>query len=310
MSRKRSRGGRPAPVPRDRRGTAAATDAQRRRRLVLAGGVIAGIAALAAVTFALRPSGPGLEPQAIGRTDTADVHSLRFAGSPEHLLLGHHGGVLETRDGGRTWRPLAANADAMSMEVSGESIVIAGHDIFQGSDDGGRTWAPIEAALPSLDIHAFARSRLDPDTMWAYLAGGGIWRTDDGGRTFTEVYQGDAVALAAIAPDGRDVLLGIDPFAGLVRSEDAGRTWRPLGRPPGTPVASMAATPDGNTILLGTGQGLYRTDDAGASWRTPLPETTFLAVAVSDDGRTVVAVSDRTEVYRSDDGGATWSAAA
>ena len=70
----------------------------------------------------------------------------------------------------------------------------------------------------------------------------------------------------------------------------------------------MAATPDGSTILLGTGQGLYRTDDAGASWRTLLPETTFLAVAVSDDGQTVVAVSARTGVYRTDDGGTTWAA--
>jgi len=277
---------------------------------VLAGGVIVGIAALAAVTFALRPSGPGAAAQAIGRTDTADGHSLRFAGSPEHLLFGHHHGVREARDGGRTWRPLGARADAMSMEVSGESIVIAGHDVFQASEDGGRTWAPIPAALPSLDIHAFARSRLDPDTMWAYLAGGGIWRTDDGGCTFTEVYQGDAVALAATADENRDVLLGIDPFAGLMRSEDDGRTWRPIGRRPGTPVASMATTPDAGIIVLGTGEGLYRTDDLGASWRTLLPETTFLAVAVSDDGRTVVAVSDRTEVYRSDDGGTTWSAAA
>ncbi len=67
---------------------------------MLAGGVIVGIAAIAAVTFALRPSGPGAAAQAIGRTGTADVHSLRFAGSPEHLLFGHHHGVLESLDGG------------------------------------------------------------------------------------------------------------------------------------------------------------------------------------------------------------------
>ena len=56
--------------------------------------------------------------------------------------------------------------------------------------------------------------------------------------------------------------------------------------------------------------GLYHSDDQGATWRALLPEATFLAVAVSDDGRTVVAVSDSTEVYRSEDGGTSWSAAA
>lgn len=224
MSAKRPRRGGPPRLSRTRRQPIAPADTQRRRRgLVLAVGVIVGIAALAVVAFAVRPVGPGTAAEAIGSTDTADVHSLRFAGSPEHLLFGHHHGVDESLDGGRTWRPLGADADAMSLEVSGESIVIAGHDVFQGSEDGGRTWASMPADLPSLDIHAFARSRLDPDTMWAYLAGGGIWRTDDGGRTFTEVYQGDTVALAATAADGRDVLSGIDPFANLMRSDDDGR---------------------------------------------------------------------------------------
>jgi photosystem II stability/assembly factor-like uncharacterized protein len=118
------------------------------------------------------------------------------------------------------------------------------------------------------------------------------------------------VALTATVDDGKDALLGVDPFAGLVRSDDDGRTWSPLGGPPGTPVASLAATPDATSIVLGTGQGLYRSDDGGASWRTLLPDTTFLAVAITDDGRSVVAVSDRTEVYRFDDEDASGSAAA
>ena len=245
----------------------------------------------------------------IATLGTRDVHSLRFAGSTDHLLFGHHEGVLESLDGGRSWRPLGARADAMSLEVTGASIVIAGHEVFQASDDGGLTWAPIQSNLPSLDIHAFARSQLDPRTMWAYVAGGGIWRTTDGGQTFTRVYEGDTVALVALAVEGRDVLLGIDPFAGLVHSDDDARTWRVLGTPPGTPVASLASTSDGRVIVIGSGEGLHRSEDGGATWRTLIPAATFLAVAVSDDGQTVVAVSRLTEVFRSDDGGATWARA-
>jgi photosystem II stability/assembly factor-like uncharacterized protein len=158
-----------------------------------------------------------------------------------------------------------------------------------------------------LDIHAFTHSRIDPATMWAYLAGGGIWQTTDGGETFSLVYDGDAVALSAVVVDGRDVLLGIVPFSGLVRSDDSGHTWRQLGTPPGTPVASMAATPDGRSIVIGSGQGLHRSDDGGSTWMTLIPSSTILAVALSDDGGTLVAVSRQTEVFRSDDGGATWA---
>jgi photosystem II stability/assembly factor-like uncharacterized protein len=295
---------RAAPSPARQRGASRVKN-QRRSGLLL-GGAIGAIAAVALVAFVLRSS-PTAPIEAIATVGTADVHALRFAGSMEHLLFGHHGGVLESLDGGRSWRPLGARADAMSLEVTGQSIVIAGHEVFEASNDGGLTWAPIRSDLPSLDIHAFARSRLDPDTMWTYLAGDGIWQTSDGGLTFTRVYDGDTVALAAAVVDGRDVLLGVDPFKGLVRSDDAGRTWRVLGTPPGTPVASFATTPDGRVIVIGSGQGLHRSDDSGATWRTLIPTTTFLAVAVSDDGQTVVAISRQTEVFRSDDAGATWA---
>ena len=280
---------------------------QRRGVLLIIAIATAAVAIIVALFFASRPGGPAGAIAPIATTGTADVHSLRFAGSSEHLLFGHHDGVLESLDGGRSWRALGARADAMSLEVSGESIVIAGHEVFQASNDGGLSWAPIASNLPSLDIHAFARSRLDPATMWAYLAGGGIWQTTDGGRTFTLVYDGDAVALSAAVVGGRDVLLGIEPFTGLARSDDGGRTWRQLGAPPGTPVASMAATPDGRVVVIGSGQGLHRSDDGGTTWQALIPSETFLAVAVSDDGRTVVAVSRQTEVFRSDDGGATWA---
>jgi hypothetical protein len=80
---------------------------------MLAGSAAVLVIGIAVVAFVLRPPGPVAPPQAIGRTDTADVHSLRLAGSSEHLPFGHHGGVLETMDGGRTWRSLGPGGDAM-----------------------------------------------------------------------------------------------------------------------------------------------------------------------------------------------------
>src|SRR3972149_3139678 len=95
---------------------------------------------------------------------TQDVHSLAFVGGdPEHVLFGHHGGLLESRDGGRTWSALPVRDDAMAMTPADDgSIVIAGHEVFTASRDGGATWAAIRADLPSLDIHGFTRDPADP----------------------------------------------------------------------------------------------------------------------------------------------------
>ncbi len=268
--------------------------------LLLAGGTI--------VTAALLwPSAPG-EPVAWAQLGTRDVHSLSFVDGTDHLLFGHHDGVLESLDGGRSWSPLAARADAMSLRAHGPSVVIAGHYVFQESTDGGRTWSDIPADLPNLDIHAFARGLADPARMWAYLAEGGVYESTDNGRHWQKVNDDHVLHLTAVLANGRDSLLGIHPFSGTVRSDDGGRTWTKLSDPPLAPVTALAATPTGEVLLVGGPRGLYRSEDGGRSWQQVLDAGTVLAAAVSDDGRTIAAVTQTTDLYRSDDGGRSWPA--
>jgi photosystem II stability/assembly factor-like uncharacterized protein len=195
----------------------------------------------------------------------------------------------------------------MGMAAASDgSIVVAGHLVFQASRDGGATWAPIAADLPSLDIHAFARSLDDPSRMWAYLAGGGVYESTDSGSRWTRVFDGHVIQLASLREDDSDVLIGIDPFKGLVRSPDGGRTWQVAGAPPSSPVTSLAVTRDGGALVIGGPDGLYRSDDAGATWRQVFRGQAVLAAAISDDGSAVAVVDEDTLFYRSDDGGATW----
>lgn len=278
----------------------------RARWLVVGAVALVGVALVAIVV--IRQSGGAAAATPWARLGTQDVHALRFVpGTTDRLLFGHHGGLLATSDGGRTWAPGSARADAMSLSTpGGDRLVIAGHLVFQESRDGGATWADIPADLPSMDIHAFAQSSLAPGRMWAYLAGGGVHRSEDGGATWTEVFAGDVVGLVAVSQDGADVLLGIDPFAGLVRSTDGGSGWTAVGKPPTSPPASLAATPDGRSLVLGGPRGLYRSDDGGTTWRQVLTSRTVLAAAISGDGTVLAAVTDDTVYYRSDDAGATW----
>lgn len=276
-----------------------------RRAAIICAGALLGLAILAVAI--VRPFAPG-QPVSWARLGTADVHSLAFApGTTDRLYFGHHGGILESQDGGRSWAPLPVAADAMGMRPAADgSIVIAGHLVFVGSDDGGRTWAPIRADLPNIDIHAFARDPLDPGRMWAYLAEGGVYESTDRGTHWTRVYDGHIPFLAATTDGASVVLVGIDPFQGFARSLDSGRTWDPVSRPEAYPTYGLAATSDGRVVALGVSAGLLRSEDGGSTW-TPiaLPGPAF-AIALSDDGRTIAAVTRTTDFYRADDAGRTW----
>jgi photosystem II stability/assembly factor-like uncharacterized protein len=265
----------------------------------------AAIAVIAAALF-LRPTG---DPVPWARFGTQDVHSLAFVGDdPDHILFGHHSGLRESRDGGRTWTALPVQDDAMSTAPADDgSIVIAGHEVFTASRDAGATWTPISTDLPSLDIHGFARDPGDPSRMWAYLAIGGLWESNDFGAHFALVRADNVLFPLAVRDGSATRLIGVDA-TGLVESSDGGRSWSPLVSPPTFPMTSLAATPDGQTIYAGASTGLFRSDDGGRSWSATSYRGSAFAVATTRDGATVVVVSRETEFFRSSDRGSTWPA--
>lgn len=259
-----------------------------------------------AVFLLLRP--PVAETPALwSRLDTEDVHSLSFPGQdPERLLFGHHGGLLGSSDGGRTWAPLPVKEDAMSMAPAADgSIVIAGHDVFTQSADEGATWSAIETDLPSLDIHGFARDPSDAARMWAYPVTGGLWESRDGGAHFMKVREDNLLYPVAVTAAGSTRLLGVD-VAGFVASDDGGRSWNSLGAPAFGPITALTATPDGGVLYAGSADGLFRSDDGGRTWGETGYKSSVFAVAAAADGRTVAVVSRATEFFRSADGGVTW----
>ncbi|MDO8485010.1 MAG: sialidase family protein [Candidatus Limnocylindrales bacterium] len=291
------------PVGRTRRRPSGTT--RGRTFLVLTAAAV-GALAIAAVVFVLvRPGGTSAE--AWSRLGTEDVHSLAFVGEDSnHLLFGHHGGILSSTDGGRSWQPLGTRSDAMSLGPAADgSIVIAGHEVFAESRDEGRTWQDIPATLPSLDIHGFARDPGSPARMWAYLATGGLWESVDAGRAWERVQEANILfPVAAAAPSGTR-LFGLTA-EGLASSDDGGRTWGNVATPELYPIVSLAATSDGSVLVAGGPDGLARSDDGGASWSKLPFEGQPFAIAVSDGGRTIALVTRATDFFRSDDGGRTW----
>lgn len=300
-----------AAMSRKRRAPTRATGAGRfdRSRWVVVGlaSVVVGLVVIVlAITF-VRQAGRPVQTSWT-RFDTADVHSLAFVDDdPQHLLFGHHHGLFETVDGGRNWRPLSTQADAMEMGTAGSGpIVIAGHNVLTASADGGATWTDIAADLPNLDIHGFTRDPSDPARMWAYPTSGGLWLSRDGGSHWEQVYADDNIMFpVATTQNGQSLLYGV-AISGLVSSSDDGRTWRPLSTPPAYPFTSFTSTPDGRVLLVGSLHGIFRSDDGAQSWSKLPYEGSAFAIGVTADGEEVAVVNKGTELFRSHDGGQTW----
>lgn len=273
---------------------------------MLLGAGLVGAVVVAAIAFVITRPG-GSFPVAWSRLGTEDVHSLAFvADDPQRLLFGHHGGILASSDGGRSWQPLATRSDAMSLgAAAGGSIVIAGHDVLAQSLDEGRTWQDIPASLPSRDIHGFARDAADPARMWAYPATGGLWQSRDAGLTWERIQQENILFPVAVATPSGVRLFGV-MVTGLASSDDGGGTWRVLASPDLYPITSLAATADGTVLIAGGADGLSRSADGGATWsKLPFSGQAF-AVAVTAGGRTIGVVTRSSDFFRSDDSGRTW----
>ena len=207
-------------------------------------------------------------------------------------------------------------------------------------------------------IAAIAVDPEDPATFYLGHATGGLWKTANGGTTFSPLMK-DArvfsIGAVAVAPsDPRVVWVGTGEAtdrnsagfgSGVYRSTDGGATFTHAGLPTSRAIARIAVHPArpevafvaaaGDLWTKGGERGLYRTTDGGKSW------TKVLAAAAPDDadtgcvdvvlspadpdlvyaalyarrrtpysftyGPSLTGGRDAGGVFRSADGGATWT---
>ncbi len=230
-----------------------------------------------------------------------------------------NGGIWKTTDAGVVWTPIfdgqkVASIGALAVAPSNANIIYAGT---------GET-----------DI----RSDLSSGT--------GVYKSVDGGRTWTHIGLDDTRQISRIVVDSRNsnvVYVGALGHAygpneerGVYQSTDGGAHWtKVLDQGPETGVSDLALC-SGNPQLLfagtwhtwrppwsayatvdGPGSGLFRSQDGGKTWSrlngSGLPEGDWgrVGVAVSANGKRVYALiqAKKAGLYRSDDGGNTWALA-
>ena len=298
---------RPAPLqthPQLRRTPAAAN------RSMFYAGIVATVVVLAGLlALIMSPSGSAAGRPSPGLPDTPDYHALLVdPANSEKLMLGTHTGIYRSSDGGRHWRfdGLEGN-DAMNLARPSAGVVwLAGHDVFKKSTDGGATWRDVKpAGLPSLDIHGFAVDPRHRDVLYAAVAGRGLFRSRDGGLSFSvlSTQVGGGVMALAVLRDGR--ILAADMQQGLLQSRDAGVHWRQTLR---AQLMGLAVNPTFPTRILATGGGIALSLDAGRTWRSvlTLPAGAGPVAWSRSNPKLAYAVGLNKTLYRSGDGGGHW----
>src|SRR5258706_8150719 len=226
------------------------------------------------------------------------------------------GGVWKSTDNGANWLPVSdgffktGSVGAIGVCESDHNVVYVGMgespirgnvshgDGVYKSTDAGKTWKHIGLE----DTRQISRVRVHPKNpdlvyvaaqghVWGPNEERGIYRSEDGGKTWKKVLYVDAKTGAsdlAMDPGNPRVL-----YAGF---------WQVVRHP-------------WELVSGGPGSGLWRSTDGGDTWKKlteGLPEGTLGKIGVAPspakDGRVwAIVEAEKGGVFRSDDGGEKWT---
>jgi photosystem II stability/assembly factor-like uncharacterized protein len=222
--------------------------------------------------------------------------------------------------------------------------------------DGAITWKPIFDHVGPMSIGAIAVAQSDPSVVWVGTGepnnrntsswGAGVFKSTDGGDTWTSMGLADTHHIGQIEIDPRNQnvvyvaalghLWGPNEERGLYKTSDGGKTWtRVLFVNQDTGVVDVKLDPQSPDILYaaayqrrraaygfnggGPGSALYKSTDAGSTWKkltNGLPyssggDTGRIGIAIYRKNPHVVYLEIEHPkgggMFRSDDRGETWA---
>ncbi|MCI0649998.1 MAG: zinc ribbon domain-containing protein [Chloroflexi bacterium] len=281
---------------------------------LLAAGVVAAVWAGVVGIFYFRARTAIESQQPITTLAAADYHAMVILpADPNFAFLGHGGGLMWSSDGGINWQPASVSGEVLALAVHPADplrVYATGSDLFLRSDDGGRNWAEVATDLPGRDIQALAVAPDDPETLYAFIAGQGLWRSENGGMNWRPVDTTLSENVTTLALTPRTIYVGTDG-AGILRSDDGGATWASgngivNGALDSPRVRALAYDPTTEMLYAGTDRGLSFTTSTGSGWTRRPFSSDVAALALGPDGTTMLLVTSGGEVYRSRDRGVTW----
>ena len=273
-----------------------------------------------------------------------------------------NGGIWRTDDAGRTWRPIfddqpTGSIGSLAVAPSDPSVIYAGSgeglqrpDLSVGngiykSTDGGNSWKHL-GLNDGQQIPQIAVDPGDPNRLFVAVLGHpygpnserGVYRSTDGGATFTRVlYRDDNTGAynVRIDPSNPQILYATlwaarqapwevggsfeQPGSGIFKSTDGGDHWTRLkmGLPAAMGRAEIAIAPSNSQVVYAyvdgygsTGGTVFRSNDGGANFAATSDDQNtigergddLVAIAVDPKDPQTLYLTN-TSTYRSTDGG-------
>jgi len=270
-------------------------------------------------------------------------------------------GIYKSTDAGRTWQHLGLRDSQMIAAIAVDPgnadrlfVAVLGHPygpnpergVFR-STDGGRTFAKVLFKDDYTSANEVLLDPRNPNVLYATLwsqqqsfiegqgfgnAGMGIFKSTDGGTTWTQLGEGLPAVLQAniaIAPSDPNILYAVvapgqGPI-GFYKSTDGGAHWfqvirgpgapaglaqdmRPLARIGGGDLPTVTVDPKDPQVVYSASTVMWRTLDGGLTWSAVRgapggddyqriwinPNDTQIILAVADQGAVVSANRGRS----------------
>ena len=106
--------------------------------------------------------------------------------------------------------------------------------IYAGTQEGlfvwrsrNGSWEPVAVSFQTGTIDAIDGVRSQPNAVYAGVTEDGLYRTDDGGKNWRRVFEGNVRAVTIDPTSDGVIYVGIEPIH-LYRSEDGGKSWEEL----------------------------------------------------------------------------------
>ncbi len=183
-----------------------------------------------------------------------------------------------------------------------------------GPPYGNMNWREIGPATAGGRIAAVAGSATDPKLYYIGSAGGGVWKSSNGGQTWDPVFEKESVAaIGAVTIDPTDnntVWAGsgeenprndVSYGDGVYKTTDAGDKWTNMGLAATKQISRILVDPrNHNHVIVGAlgdlfndspDRGVYVTDDGGKTWTKTLytgPQTGVSDMALDPQNPNVV----------------------
>lgn len=288
---------------------------------------------------------------------TTAVHPER----PELILAGTEcsAGTFVSHDRGETWAQKRSGVRnfvgdfgehyLMHVETNGEHIYATTLSGLSISEDSGETWRLLDNEFSGEEgyhLHGLAVHPNDPETVYVgtgkrgrlgdgedYFDGTFVWKSEDGGSTWTEMTNGfpteqkvviQHILISQHDPDviyigtyGNDYGLmfahDVSPedALGIYKSENGGQRWNSLSTPFTNAFAMGIDGQNPELILATSPKGVFKSSDGGKSWKNTLERNSLaLTTHPTVPGLVFAGVQEGKRYWStfvSQDGGETWA---